>query len=57
MLERHLPYVVECDYGSGYYEPIAAFNVRSVAESYKQDCASHAHRLKYRVVRLEESQP
>lgn len=34
---RGLDFVVECSTGTGF-EPIAAFNVKSVAEKYIEDC-------------------
>jgi len=34
-----LPFVVECNMGR-YFEPIAAFNSRRVAQEYADDCAA-----------------
>lgn len=47
-----LPYVVECKSGYPFFEPIAAFNVDSVAQRYAEDCAKAMSPLyTYRVVK------
>lgn len=38
MSRNVLKWRVECDDGRGWYEPIAAFNVNSVAVGYAKDC-------------------
>lgn len=47
-MEKELPYVVECNQGR-YWEPIAAFNVFSVARWYHAECAATNPQFAYRV--------
>lgn len=46
---NELPFVVECNMGR-YFEPIAAFNSLSVAQSYKYDCAETNPNFTYRLI-------
>jgi len=48
-----LPYVVECKSFHLFFEPIAAFNVKSVAEGYASDCGQTNPSFQYRVRTLE----
>lgn len=45
-----LPYVVECKSFAAFFEPIAAFNVLSVALLYAEDCGKSNRNFEYRVV-------
>jgi len=46
-----LPYVVECRSTYVFFEPIAAFNVDSVAIAYAKDCAKTNPMCTYKVVK------
>lgn len=51
MSRNPLPYVVECKSSYPFFEPIAAFNVESVAQSYAAECAAVNPQFVYRVVK------
>ncbi len=52
---NELPYVVECNWGK-YWEPIAAFNSRTVAQWYADECMkTNTPMILYRVVVKEDA--
>lgn len=48
---KELPYIVECKSFAIFYEKIAAFNDKRVADSYAVDCAKTNPSFSYRVMR------
>lgn len=48
---RQLPYIVECKSSYPFFEPIAAFNVDSIALAYASDCAKTNPQFVYRVTK------
>ena len=54
MTRNPLPYVVECKSSYPFFEPIAAFNVESIAKHYADDCHATNPQFTYRVVTRED---
>lgn len=53
-MSRELPFVVECKSTQAFHEPIAAFNVESVARDYAKDCGATNPAFAYRVTTTKE---
>lgn len=51
---RELPFVVEVNMNGRFFEPLAAFNVQSIAEAYADDCRKAHKHFEYRVRAISE---
>lgn len=52
---KSLPYVVECQAFRKFFEPIAAFNDKRVAEGYAVDCQKSNPSFVYRITTVKEA--
>ena len=49
-MTNELPYIVECKSFAKFFEPIAAFNDKRVAEYYAIDCQKANPQFTYKIV-------
>lgn len=54
---KELFYVVECKSFAAFFEPIAAFNDKGIAEQYARECKACNDGFEYRVTDLDARPP